>query len=1453
MTLQGADYSTGTLPGATARANGLSFVCRYVSSPGNAKNLTAAEISDFSANGIGIVVVFENDPLPPGTPKPLGGNAQGITDANSADAQVIALGLTGCPIYFAVDFDVTTAQMPTVVAYLQGAASVIGLQRMGVYGQYSVVNNALNNSMATYSWQAKAWSSGKTDPRTNIYQYQQAPPPIIIAGVSIDRDQTVASDLNFGQVMLVPAVAGVAPASGPATGGTGVTITGGGFTGATAVLFGSAPATGVTVNSYAQITAVSPGGSGTANVTVTNPVGQSAVSPADVFTYPAPPVVTNVDPDNGPAAGGTTVTVTGSGFTGETAVRFGSAVANPVLLAIPTDTEILVESPAGAGTVDVAVTAPGGTSAPSSGSQFSYDQTAGVPVVSSVAPNVGPLTGGTPVTITGTGLAGATAVRFGSGAATGTDVVSGTEITAVSPAGSGNVDVTVTTSAGVSAAGPGSQFSYLPVPAVTSIDPQSGPSTGGTTVTVTGTGFTDASAVRFGSASVAPQSLTETTDTRVTAISPAGTGVVDVSVVTPGGTSAASDDDEFSYTRVPTVSTIAPHSGPLTGRTPVTITGLGFADATVVRFGAVAGTGMSVESDTEITVDSPPGAAGAVQVAVTTPGGTSAAAGSASQFSYLPVPVVTAVTPGDGPDNGDIPVTITGIGFIGATAVMFGPNAATEVIVDSDTQISAVNPAGTGTVTVTVTTPGGTSADTSVPLAEPSGLSAPTGGDQFTYVAPPVVTGVSPDSGPAGGGTTVTITGSNLTGATAAGFGSASATAVRAESATQVTAVSPEGTDTVDVTVTTPGGTSEPSDDGQFTYIPVPVVTEVDPDGGLAAGGTSVTITGTGFTGATAVRFGSAPASDISVDSETQITVASPAGSGTVNVTVTTPGGTSAASADAEFTYLAVTAVAPESGPEAGGTVVTITGSGFADATAVDFGSAPGSDVSVVSGTEITATSPAGSGTVDVTVTTPVGTSAGAAQFSYLPVPAVSTVDPSSGPAAGGTGVTITGTGFTGATAVRFGSEPATDVAVGSETEITATSPAGSGTVDVTVTTPGGTSAADPGAQFTYIPAPVISTVDPDTGPAGGGTGVTITGSNLTGATAVGFGSVEASDVAVGSESEITATSPAGSGTVDVTVTTPGGTSAASPDGQFTYIPAPAISGVSPDGGPDAGGTDVTITGSNFTGATAVHFGFREASDVAVVSESEITATSPAGSGTAYVNVTTPGGTSPDIVDGKFTYYPVPAVTSLSSSVGPESGEMYVYIYGSGFTGATAVMFGPNEATGLTVNSDTEITVVSPAGTGTVDVTVTTPGGTSADSDDTEYTYVPAPEITDVDPDSGPESGGTTVTITGSNFLYPGSLAVWFRSNISTQAEHTVDSESQITATSPASSVTGAGAVIVSNYGGDASADWTYTEDPYDDSPYDDGYDDSPYDDDPYDDDPYDDSGDVKPATGHDG
>ena len=1140
---------------------------------------------------------------------------------------------------------------------------------------------------------------------------------LIVSNPTATSASVAADHFTYTSAGAAPAITAVSPSAGPTSGGTSVTVTGSGFTGATTVKFGATAATSFTVNSDSQITAVSPSGAaGVVDVAVTTPSGTSASVAGDHFTYTAGPNVTGLSPTGGPTAGGTSVKLTGSGFTGATAVKFGPTAATT--FTVSSDTQITVTSPAAtAGTVDVTVTSGSGTSATSAADHFTY---AATPTVTAIAPTSGTTAGATSVIVTGSGFTGATAVKFGATAATTFTVNSDTQITATSPAASaGAVDVTVTTSVGTSATSAADQFTYAAstLPIVASISPTGGVTTGGTSVTITGSGFTGATAVKFGTKAATTFSVVN--DTQVTATSPSGSGTVDITVTTPNGTSATSAADKFTYGAVPAVTRIAPTSGASTGGTTVTITGSAFTGATAVTFGGVAAQSFSVTNATTITAVSPPGS-GTVDVLVTTPVGTSVAR-TLDHFTYTgaaPAPTVTAVSPTSGSTAGGTSVTITGTNFTGATAVKFGA-ASASFTVTSATSITATSPAGSaGAVDVTVTTSAGTSATGAA--------------DQFTYTAsasPPTVTSVSPNSGVTTANQNVTIAGTNFTGATAVMFGT-QLTLFTVNSATSITASAPSGSvGTVDITVTTPAGVSATSSADRYTFTaPPPTVTNVSPGSGPTAGGTSVTITGTSFTGATAIKFGTTAATTFTVNNDSQITVISPAGSaGGVNITVTTPGGTSTTNGGDLFSYLtappAVTSVSPNFGPTTGSTSVTITGTNFTGATAIKFGTANAVEASVTSPTTIIGFSPPGvAGTVDVTVTTTLGTSATSAadQFTYSVPPTVTGISTTSGPTSGGTSVTITGTNFTNVQVVQFGGLPAASITVNSPTSITVTSPAESaGVVDITVRTNAGVSATSAADQFTYqaqASPPTVTGASPNSGPTSGGTSVTLSGTNFTGATSVRFG-VASATFTVNSATSITATSPAGSaGAVDVTVTTSAGTSAASPADQFTYTSAagaPMVTAISPAGGAPAGGTSVTITGSGFTGATAVKFGTKATTAFTINSDTQVTATSPSGTGTVDITLTTANGTSATSAVDQFVYQAAPVVSGINPVTGPAAGGTTVTVNGTGFTGATQVMFGTVQATSFTVVSASKITAVSPAGTGTVDVLVTTASGTS--------------------------------------------------------------------------------------------------------------------------------------------
>lgn len=199
---KGCDYSWARPPPAVLKAAGVTFVVRYVAdTPGNpGKQMTLSEARALSAAGLDVACVYQ-------TTKSfmLSGRAGGVADARAAAVNATAAGMPPHrPIYFAADWDVTTAQMPTVLAFLDGASMTLGPGRVGVYGGFRTVTAALAHWARTrpgdylYTWQTRAWSGGKWAP-VNLRQtvVDTTAQPVIIAGARCDWDEAHAGD--FGQ------------------------------------------------------------------------------------------------------------------------------------------------------------------------------------------------------------------------------------------------------------------------------------------------------------------------------------------------------------------------------------------------------------------------------------------------------------------------------------------------------------------------------------------------------------------------------------------------------------------------------------------------------------------------------------------------------------------------------------------------------------------------------------------------------------------------------------------------------------------------------------------------------------------------------------------------------------------------------------------------------------------------------------------------------------------------------------------------------------------------------------------------------------------------------------------------------------------------------------------------------------------------------------------------------
>ncbi len=587
-------------------------------------------------------------------------------------------------------------------------------------------------------------------------------------------------------------------------------------------------------------------------------------------------------------------------------------------------------------------------------------------------------------------------------------------------------------------------------PSISSINPNSGSLNGGTSVTIQGTGFQSGATVTIGG--VNATGVTVASGSQVTATTPAhAPGAVDVRVRNPGSGGSATLTGGFTYGGI-VLNSISPTSGPTVGGTTVTLNGAGFQSGTTIRFGGVAATTKTFISSSQMTAVTPARAAGAVTVEVQNPDNSLASLSNA--FTYQAV-IISNVSPNVGPASGGTTIAITGQNFQTGAGVFVGGMAATSVTFVNSTQLNAVTPArGTsGTVDVQVNNPNG-------------GVGTLSSG--FTFQSPVSVTSINPNAGPAGGGTSVTLTGNNFQPGAAVMFGGLAGSSVVVSNASTLSALTPShAAGLVDVDVVNTDGQSAGlvaaftfQDTGK-SFDTNPQFASISPVSGPPQGFTQTTISGGNYQSGITVKFGGTQSSSVTLLSGSQLQTPTPAHvSGVVDLQLTNPDGANSTALSA-FTYsgISVSSVVPTIASNLGGTIVRILGTEFGAGATASFDGTPALTNTLISSTELETMVPAGTlGPADVQVRNlNLATATLAGGITYVVPPNVSKISPATGLLSGGTVVTILGTDFANGITVKFGATDAASVTFVSGTELRVVAPAHAlGTVNVIVTNPDG-------------------------------------------------------------------------------------------------------------------------------------------------------------------------------------------------------------------------------------------------------------------------------------------------------------------------------------------------------------------------------------------------------------
>lgn len=1041
------------------------------------------------------------------------------------------------------------------------------------------------------------------------------------------------------------------------------------------------------------------------------------------------------------------------------------------------------------------------------------------PELVSRAPNSLPTLGGA-LTVTGTdfGVGGDSSVAIG-GVDCPITFHNHTTVVCDAPAGQGTGHTLVLTVASQTSVNPLSLDVSYEAPAVTSLLPASGPTTG-VPVVLLGSNFGSSGTVSFGSSGdTCAQTLYNST--RIECVVPEGQGVGQEVRVTVSGQTSNTELFDFD---APAIADVRPSPATTEGGVPVTLTGTSFGLTGTVSVGGLSCAVVS-HNHTSVVCTLPEGQGVDKDVLLSVAG--QASTGGDDAFSYL-APSVAVLSQYNSTTAGGAVLTLAGTNFGTTGSVTVGGAVCTvtgagyshtsieclvpagqgvgqEVVVTAASQSSApqylsylppsiasVSPASLGTGGGEALTVEGSNFGTggavyvdgadcpvvawghsTVRCEAPAGrgqnlnVTLAAGGQadtvlSFNYSAP-AITGVAGGvSGfPTAGGTLLTVSGTSFdTDGAVTVNGNACATA--SWSHTEVVCFLPEGQGEDSAVVLTTVG-ARASEAALFDY-DAPVVSSAAavPDA-PTRGGTNLTLSGSnlGVSGAAVLVNGAA--CPVLSQAHAEIVCALPEGVGTDRLIQVTVGGQSQTGSTLLFSYDApvVDAVSPASAFTQGGVTLTVTGSNYgADGSGTVSVSVGAADCPVTARnhTAVLCTLPAGSGEEVVRVTVS-GQQSNTAAFSYVP-PSITALEPANGTTEGGTTLTLTGTSFGLDGSVLVGGRSCA-VTFHNHTRVECTLPSGSGAgKELTITVDGQTSAP---AAFSYL-APVLLDVSPSVGETAGGTVLNVTGLHF-GTT--GFATVGGQQCALVpgeySQRGFLCTVPAGAGAgleVQLTVS-----EQASNAADFSYI-APAVDSATPAGLGTEGGATLTLVGSNFGESGTVLVGGKacSVSSAANYKHGSVRCALPEGKGTVNVTVTTGGQTSPAV---SYTYG-APSISSASPLSGPTAGGGTLTVQGSNFGDAGILTVGGSVcnasllADGVYDHERIECPV--PHGSGASNLLYLVVGGQDTTYGLGAYAYDP-PSVTGVTPALAPTDGGSTVTVEGSDFGVVGTMRVTFGGN----------------------------------------------------------------------------------------